>query len=85
MTLFKEKIQKAGAFNFTKSVYKPDDWKIYMSDFDEKYVKGKSDDEIQKYYLKYRTFRMSDHLPLWVELNVDFSEQYLEELFEHGK
>ncbi len=85
MTLFKEKIQKAGAFNFTKSVYKPDDWKIYMSDFDEKYVEGKSDDEIQKYYLKYRTFRMSDHLPLWVELNVDFSEQYLEELLEYGK
>ncbi|MDD3738560.1 MAG: endonuclease/exonuclease/phosphatase family protein [Lentimicrobiaceae bacterium] len=82
MTLFKEKIQKAGAFNFTKSVHKPDDWRIYMSDFDKKYVEGKSDKEIKKYYLKYRTFRMSDHLPLWVELNVDFSEQYLKELKE---
>ncbi len=82
MTLFKERIQKAGAFNFTKSVHKPEDWRIYMSDFNEKYVKDKTDEEIKDYYLKYRTFRMSDHLPLWVELNVDFSEQYLEELLE---
>lgn len=82
MTLFKERIQKAGAFNFTKSVYSPDDWKIYKPYFDEKYVKGKKDEDIIKYYLKYRTFKMSDHLPLWVELKVDFSVQYLEELLE---
>ena len=25
----------------------------------------------------WRTFQMSDHLPLWVELKIDFSDQYL--------
>ncbi len=29
------------------------------------------------YYGAWRTFQMSDHLPLWVELKIDFSEKYL--------
>lgn len=29
------------------------------------------------YYNAWRTFQMSDHLPLWVELKIDFSEPYL--------
>ena len=33
------------------------------------------------YYLNiWRTFQMSDHLPMWVELKIDFAEQYLREL-----
>ena len=39
------------------------------------------DKKLKSYYkTKFRTIQMSDHLPLWVELKVDFSEQYLEEL-----
>ncbi len=29
------------------------------------------------YYGAWRTFQMSDHLSLWVELKIDFSEEYL--------
>lgn len=37
--------------------------------------------ELKKYYLKeWRTFRVSDHLPLWVELQIDFSDEYLKGL-----
>lgn len=37
-----------------------------------------SDAKLKKYYLgEWRTFHMSDHLPLWVELEIDFSEEYL--------
>lgn len=84
MTLFNEKEQKAGAFNFTKSVYRPEDLEMYKPYFAKKYVEGKSEKQIKKYYMStYRTFCMSDHLPLWVELNVDFSEQYLKGLLEN--
>lgn len=39
------------------------------------------DVKLKKYYLSdWRTFRASDHLPLWVELKIDFSDQYLETL-----
>lgn len=35
--------------------------------------------EMENYYLNtWRTFQISDHLPLWVELEVDFSADYLE-------
>lgn len=41
------------------------------------------DVELKKYYLKeWRTFRVSDHLPLWVELRIDFSDEYLEGLIQ---
>lgn len=36
---------------------------------------------MKKYYTnEWRTFRASDHLPLWVELEIDFSKQYLTSL-----
>jgi len=35
----------------------------------------------RRYFLKqWRTFQVSDHLPMWVELQIDFSDQYLHSL-----
>jgi hypothetical protein len=35
----------------------------------------------EAYYLEeWRTFQLSDHLPLWVALDVDFTEDYLDNL-----
>lgn len=86
MVLFDEKQQKAGAFNFTKSVYTEDDLPVYKLYFNDKNVVGKTDKQIKNYYLKtFRTFQMSDHLPLWVELKVDFSDQYLKDLQQEMK
>lgn len=80
MQVFDERQQKAGALNFTKSVFTDHDLEIYRPYFDEKNL-AKPEKEIRNYYLKtFRTFQMSDHLPLWVELKVDFSEQYLDDL-----
>ena len=36
------------------------------------------DVQLRDYYeAEWRTFRVSDHLPLWVEVEIDFSENYL--------
>ena len=145
MVLYDDDKQRAGAFNFTESVYKPADWEIYqpfyqasydkmiekekvtfeknLADYVEK--KKTYDEAMEKYaaaraeyekrkeeYAKtkqgdkpkapakpkreepyvpntthttkeeyftgtWRTHQMSDHLPLWVELKIDFSDQYL--------
>ena len=81
MTVYKEKEQRAGAFNFTKSVFTNEDQTLYQPLFDKKYVDNKTEKQIAQYYQsKWRTFQMSDHMPLWVELKVDFSGQYLEDL-----
>lgn len=79
MVLYDDEEQRAGAFNFTKSVYRPDDWEVYkylyQAAFDKLTSKTKNE---EKYFTsKWRTFQMSDHLPLWVELKIDFSDQYL--------
>jgi hypothetical protein len=42
-----------------------------------------SDANLEKYYEEWRTFQMSDHLPLWVELEIDFSDNYLNYLNTH--
>jgi len=39
------------------------------------------DEKLKGYYLdEWRTFHGSDHLPLWVELEIDFSDAYLDYL-----
>lgn len=74
----------AGAFNFTESLYKPDHYSHYapalparhrdlLEDGTPKDVKADKD-----YYKKrWMTWQMSDHIPLWVELAIDFSDEHL--------
>jgi hypothetical protein len=81
MVVFSEKNQCAGAFNFTETVYTPQDLTVYRDYFDDKYTINKSEKQVTTYYMSnWRTFQMSDHLPLWIELKIDFSNQYLERI-----
>ena len=58
-------LARAGTFPFFNHVYRNADWKIYQPNT-----------TLNK-YKQWRTFKMSDHLPLWVELYVDFGNDYL--------
>jgi len=81
MVVFSEGKQYAGTFDFTETIYPPQDLDLYRGYFDDKNVNGKTEQQIEKYYLtNWRTLQMSDHLPLWIELKVDFSNQYLEKV-----
>jgi len=80
MIVFSEENQHAGAFNFSETIYSPQDVNEYKGVFDKKYVTGKTEEEIMKYYLTWRTYEISDHLPMWIELKVDFSDQYLRKI-----
>jgi len=82
MTIFSDKEQKAGAFNFSETIYTENDVETYKEYFPDA-QKAKTEKEIKKYFLsKWRTFQISDHLPLWVELKIDFSNQYLAALIK---
>ena len=59
-------LARAGTFPFFDHVYRMSDWKTYQPKL------------TQNKYKQWRTFKMSDHLPLWVELYVDFGDAYLE-------
>lgn len=85
MTLFKEgEENNAGVFDYYTSVFREDAYKTYKRYFPAaQQVKDAAAQE--KYYLNtWRTFQMSDHLPRWVKLRIDFSDEYLSGLLEPG-
>jgi len=79
---------KAGVFNFYKTVFRDEDEALYAPQMGEGYEHGK--DGVPRknksaYYKQWRTFQMSDHFPLWVELRIDFSDAYLQRKLEEEK
>jgi len=59
-------LARAGTFPFFEHVYRESDWQTYQPQM------------TLNQYKQWRTFKMSDHLPLWVEVYVDFGDAYLE-------
>lgn len=74
----KEKIKKAEK-NLAKETSETEKKKIGKEIVSLK-AAGESEASLKEYYDKWRTFQMSDHLPLWVELKIDFSSEYLKYL-----
>ncbi len=76
-------LKKAGVFDFYKSVFRDADEKTYIPEMGSAYrktSKGKARSARAKrtYYRTYwRTYQMSDHLLMWVELEIDFGKEYL--------
>jgi hypothetical protein len=71
---------RAGVFDFYKSVFPRDDHETYAELMGEAYKKAKNP---KRYYNDWRTYQMSDHLLLWVELKIDYGREYLQMLQEH--
>ena len=76
--------ENSGVFNFFEHVYKEEDQATYIDAMGPAYETKKNgeprtDSQKRTYYKTYwRTHQMSDHLPMWVELKINFSERYLE-------
>ena len=67
---------RAGVFDFFDVVYRKDEEEIYRKFMSKQ---GSSTDYYRN-YKSWRTYQMSDHLPMWIELHVDFTEEYLNEV-----
>ena len=68
---------KAGVFNFFEAVDRDQDEELYCQEMAEKYTKARNK---TNYYRQWRTFHVSDHLPMWLELPIDFGKEYLERI-----
>jgi hypothetical protein len=75
---------KAGVFDFYKSVFATSEEATYLpiarqnqvqADPEKKLVEGKWPG---MGYRDWRTYQMSDHLPMWVQLKTDFCDAYLQ-------
>jgi endonuclease/exonuclease/phosphatase family metal-dependent hydrolase len=88
-------IGASGVLDLYKSVYRNADYDAYFDSMppDKRDVhtrgrkKGQPRTEAEKkaYYRdEWRTWQMSDHLPMWVQLKVDFTDHYLKGLQPDG-
>jgi endonuclease/exonuclease/phosphatase family metal-dependent hydrolase len=64
---------RAGVFDYFETVYRTEDESTYR-----RFMKKPGSNEEYSSYATWRTHQMSDHLPMWVELKIDFTEEYLE-------
>ncbi|MBN2471881.1 MAG: endonuclease/exonuclease/phosphatase family protein [Anaerolineae bacterium] len=75
-------IGMSGAFDYYETVFRDEDEALYIPYMGEAYhvtSRGAPRQNKSLYYQTYwRTHQMSDHLPLWVELRIDYSDDYLE-------
>ena len=72
---------KAGVFSFFDTVFRDEDEQTYVRAMGDAYhttSAGEPRENKTRHYKEWRTHQMSDHLPMWVELEIDFSDQYLQ-------
>lgn len=81
-------VNASGVFNFFESVFTEADEQFYVPQMGERYTTttaGKPRANPSSYYrTHWRTHQMSDHLPLWVELQIDFSDDHLKRKMERA-
>ncbi|MGD8929184.1 MAG: hypothetical protein PVI22_09440, partial [Lysobacterales bacterium] len=67
---------RAGVFDYFDTVFRNDEEAIYHPFM----RKPDNPNEFYSSYTTWRTYQMSDHLPMWIELHIDFAEEYLDEV-----
>lgn len=64
-------VRAANVFDFFEHVLRRDEEAVYRAEAPGNGMKATTR------YLDWRTYKMSDHLPMWIELRSDFGEEYL--------
>ena len=70
--------KNAGVYKVFNTVFPADDYATYypLGKGNGKWPDGEA--ERKRYFSReWRTWQMSDHLPLWIELKIDFTDKYL--------
>lgn len=71
------KVVRGGLVDMFADVFRDtaDDLALYSAHFPER---NEDDEETpDAYYRKWRTWQMSDHRPLWIQIDTDFADRYL--------
>ena len=73
----------AGVLDFYDTIYKDEEKDQYYEDFCNTMKANKkaySKEVFDKKFKEWKTYQMSDHLPLWVEFDINYSDAYLKTL-----
>lgn len=76
-------IRQSGVFHWERAVFRTEDESVYAEQMGAPY-EDKAPDDRADHYDGWRTYQMSDHLPRWVQLTTDYSDEYLERRLSEG-
>jgi endonuclease/exonuclease/phosphatase family metal-dependent hydrolase len=76
----KFEIPASGCFHWQDYVYRDADYDTYKPQMPTQTKEKKAAKTDTEAYKLWRTWQMSDHLPLWAEIKIDFTEAYLQSL-----
>ena len=71
-------VARAGVFDFFETVYRAG--ANDPEGVDEAFYRSHAKLAPDRDYAEWRTYQMSDHLPMWVELRIDFGKEYLQQI-----
>lgn len=73
-------VTAGGIENPFADVFRNEDLEAYRPHFARTVPEGADENAVLAAYRRWRTWQMSDHSPLWVEIRTDFSDAYLRPL-----
>jgi endonuclease/exonuclease/phosphatase family metal-dependent hydrolase len=71
-------IGEGGVIDLYRSVFREEDLPAYLPLMQQDSAAEAANPA--KYFRKWRTWQISDHMPMWIELRTDFSDAYLKSL-----
>ena len=79
-------VRSGGIVDIFEDVFRDEDLPVYQAHMPAKDPeKGSTAAKTpEKLYQKWRTWQMSDHSPLWIEVQTDFADTYLKALADKG-
>lgn len=82
------KVVDGGLVDLFEDVFRDEDMDVYARHIPAKDPEKKTRsgaETLSSRYAKWRTWQMSDHAPLWIEIETDFAETYLKSIAEGPK
>ena len=73
-------IERAGCFRWDNYVFRDADHDVYKPHILQNTATGRAARTSLAGYRKWLTWQMSDHMPLWAEIKMDFTANYLDSL-----
>ena len=71
----------AGVFDYFDHVFRTEDEPIYAARMAKMQKDGGAEEGATPWkYRDWRTYQMSDHLPMWIELRTDFADEFLNDV-----
>ena len=71
----------AGVFDYFDHVFRTEDEPTYAARMAKMQKDGGAEEGATPWkYRDWRTYQMSDHLPMWIELRTDFADEFLDEV-----